>query len=63
MEQSDDWVITKYNNLKSSQFYGKLVLQFEAGTVTVIRKEETFKSPKLHQKNWEGQNGTEKGSD
>ena len=41
----DDWPIEIYHELKKSRFYGKLVLQFENGKVTLIRKEDTLKPP------------------
>lgn len=39
------WILDILSDLKSKGFYGKVTLQFEAGKVTVVRKEETLKPP------------------
>jgi hypothetical protein len=36
-------VFTLLRNLADSQFYGALVIKFEAGKVVLLRKEETIK--------------------
>jgi hypothetical protein len=41
-----EWVNNHFDELVKKQFYGKLILQFEAGNVTVLKKEETLKPPK-----------------
>lgn len=39
------WVLDLLSELRNKGFYGKVTLQFEAGKVTVVRKEETIKPP------------------
>jgi len=40
-----EWLLKILNNLVKTRFYGKIILQFEAGNITLIKKEETLKPP------------------
>ena len=41
-----NWIIETIKALRDRAWYGKLTLHFEAGRVTMMRKEETLKPPK-----------------
>jgi hypothetical protein len=43
-----DEVLNLIRQLVRDRFYGALTLKFEAGRITTIKKEETFKPPFLH---------------
>ena len=40
------WVVDVIKKISSEKFYGKIILQFEAGKIVLIRKEETIKPPR-----------------
>jgi len=40
------WLIDLIQSLQEVAWYGKLTISFEAGKVTLVRKEETLKPPK-----------------
>lgn len=46
MTPTQEWLAVHINNLVESRFYGKVTLQFEAGNITTVKKEETLKPPK-----------------
>lgn len=39
------WLLSVIKSLSESGWYGKLVISFEAGRITLVRKEETLKPP------------------
>ena len=41
-----EWIFAVIKQLSSMGWYGKLVISFEGGKVTLVRKEETLKPPK-----------------
>lgn len=43
------WLLDLLTQLKEEQWYGKVTLSFEAGKVTLVRKEETLKPPQESQ--------------
>jgi len=40
------WIKEVIQALMDNGWYGKLVISFEAGKITLVRKEETLKPPK-----------------
>lgn len=40
------WLLNLITSLRDAGWYGKLVISFEAGKITLVRKEETLKPPK-----------------
>lgn len=45
MTPTQEWIAAHINNLVESRFYGKVVLQFEAGVIQRLLKEESFEPP------------------
>jgi len=43
-----NWFFEIYDDLVKKGFYGKLTMQFEAGRITIIRKEESIKPPNIN---------------
>ena len=42
----DGWMIGELRTLRSSLFYGKLIIELRGGEVYLIREERTIKPPK-----------------
>lgn len=42
------WLITHFFQAFTSTYYGKITVQFEAGNIILLRKEQTQKPPKFH---------------
>jgi hypothetical protein len=42
----NNWLIPLIEELEAKEFYGKLVINFQAGNVPVVNKEESILNPK-----------------
>ena len=45
MTPTQEWLTEQVDNLVKSRFYGKVVLQFEAGVIQRLVKEESIEPP------------------
>ena len=42
LSENKDWIVKLVDNLMSGNFFGKITLQFEAGKVVSVRKEQVL---------------------
>ena len=55
------WAVSHLSGARNAGFYGKITIQFEAGSVVLIRKEQTQKPPKIIMKE-DNKNGKSEGN-
>lgn len=53
-DSNANWIVLQLCEAKRTGFYGKITVQFEAGNIVIMRKEQTMKPPAT-----EGDNGKE----
>ena len=41
-----EWALSSLLQANNNEFYGKITIQFEAGNIILLRKEQTEKPPK-----------------